>query len=354
MKPIRVAIYGVGQIGAGIARLLLQKPGLQVVGAVDAAPEKVGRDLGQVLGLGQRLGLTIVADGSSLFSKTKVDIVVHSTGSYLKQAQKQLEQMAQAGADVVSTCEELAYPYISHPTIAQRLHRLARKHGVSILGTGINPGFVMDTLPIVLSGVCQDIRRITVTRVLDASSRRPAFQRKIGAALTPAKFEQKMEEKAITGHVGLEQSIAMIASALGWKLDAIRIEQAQPVIAFTPVASSAVRVEPGNVSGLKQRAEGVLRGEAVIVLEFQAYLGAEQEYDAIKIEGTPPVYQKITPCLHGDAATIAIIANSIPKVIAAPPGLLTMKDLPIPSAVLCDVRECIPRLGQRWRRVQST
>lgn len=353
MRPIRVAVYGVGQIGSGIARLLLQKPELQVVGAVDAAPEKASRDLGEVLGLGKDLGLKVVTDADSLFSRTKVDIVVHSTSSYLNQVQHQIGQIVRAGANMVSTCEELAYPYVSHPAIARRVDRLARKYGVSVLGTGVNPGFVMDTLPIVLSSVCQDIRKITVTRVINASGRRLAFQKKIGAGLTPAEFRQRMAEKTITGHVGLQQSIAMMASALGWKLDEIRIEPAQPLIARTAVASDAIRVGAGCVSGLKQMAQGIMRGETVIVLEFHACLGAEEEYDAVKVEGTPIIYQKITPCLHGDAATIAIVVNSIPKVMSAPPGLLTMKDMLLPAAVLGDVREGIPGSGQHSRRVRA-
>ena len=152
-------------------------------------------------------------------------------------------------------------------------------------------------------------------------------------------FEKKLREKAITGHVGLEQSIGMIADALKWQLDKISVDPVKPVIATTNVASEAVKVKRGQVAGLKQSAQGFVGGKERITLEFQAYIGAEEEYDAVTIDGVPPIHQKISPCVHGDFATIAVIVNSIPKVINAPPGLVTMIDLPIPSAALEDMRK---------------
>lgn len=331
---ITVILYGVGQIGTEIGRLLVRKPGFRVVGAVDRAPNKVGRDLGQALGLGRDLGIEVAADAGALFSGVKAEAVAHATGSYLREVYPQLAGALEAGLNVVSTCEELSFPYRSHPEEAQALDRLARRHGARVLGTGINPGFVMDTLPILLSGACQEIREIRVSRVMNAATRRPAFQKKIGAGLTPKEFREKMETGAISGHVGLEQSIAMLASAVGWKLEAIEVEPAQPVIAPKAVESPVLRVGPGQVSGLSQQARGVVGGRAVIVLDFQAYLGAAEEYDAVTIDGVPPVRQRISPCLHGDAATAAIVVNAIPKLLSAPPGLHTMKDLPLLSATL--------------------
>lgn len=152
-------------------------------------------------------------------------------------------------------------------------------------------------------------------------------------------FEKKIKAKAITGHVGLVQSIGMIARALKWQLDEIRVDPVKPVIAKKNVASESVKVKRGQVAGLKQCAHGIVGGKERVTLEFQAYIGAKEEYDAVTIDGVPPIRQKISPCVHGDLATIAVIANSIPKVINAPPGLITMKDLPIPSAALEDMRK---------------
>jgi 4-hydroxy-tetrahydrodipicolinate reductase len=242
------------------------------------------------------------------------------------------------GIDVISTCEELSYPYISEIEIAEKLDILAKKHRKTILGTGINPGFLMDTLVIMLTAVCQEIEKITVARVMNAATRRLPFQKKVGAGLTVEEFRRKIKNREITGHVGLEQSIAMIADALKWRLDKLKVGSVEPVIAERLFESSDIRVEVGEVAGLRQKARGILSEKDVIVLDFQAYVArAEEEYDAISIDGVPSVEQRIQPCVHGDIGTIAVVVNSIPKVINAPAGLLTMKDLPVPSAALEDM-----------------
>jgi len=162
--------------------------------------------------------------------------------------------------------------------------------------------------------------------------------------LSVEEFRQKMKDKEITGHVGLEQSIAMIADALAWKLDKIAVEPVEPVVAKKLVQSKDIRVDAGKVAGLKQKAKGMMQGKEIVLLDFQAYIGAEEEYDSVIIKGVPEIRQKISPCVHGDLGTIAMIVNSIPKVINAPAGLLTMKDLPIPSAALEDMRKYVKEI----------
>ncbi|MEM2419958.1 MAG: dihydrodipicolinate reductase [Candidatus Bathyarchaeia archaeon] len=338
MEEVKVVSYGVGAVGSLIAKTLLEKSGVKVVGAIDVAKDKVGRDLGEVLGL-NKLGITISSDTNTVLSKTKPDIVVHATSSYLKDTYSQIASIVKHGVDVISTCEELSYPYYSEPKLAKELDELAKKHGATVVGTGINPGFLMDTLVITLTAVCQKIDKIEAVRVMNAATRRLPFQKKIGAGLTVEEFRQKIEGGEITGHVGLEQSIAMIADALAWKLDGIKAEPVEPVIAKQPVKSNFITVETGKVAGLRQRAKGMVKGREVIVLDFQAYIGAEEEYDAITITGVPTVRQKIQPCIHGDIGTVAMVINAIPKVLNAPAGLLTMKDLPVPSAALEDIRK---------------
>lgn len=338
MEKIRVVLYGVGAIGSRIARFLLKKEGVEIVGAIDIAKDKVGKDLGEVLGVGKRLGVVVSNDPDSVFCKACADIVVHATSSYLKDVYPQIAPLARYGVNVVSTCEELSYPYVSAPELAKKLDALGIKYGVTFLGTGINPGFLMDTLVITLTGVCQRVNKIKVERVMNAATRRVPFQKKIGAGLTEKEFKRKIRAKAITGHVGLEQSIGMIADALKWKLDRIKVDPVEPVIAEKSVASEAIKVKRGQVAGLRQCAHGFVGGER-ITLEFQAYIGAEEEYDAVTIDGVPPIRQKISPCVHGDLATIAVVVNSIPKVINAPPGLITMKDLSVPSAAPEDMRK---------------
>jgi 4-hydroxy-tetrahydrodipicolinate reductase len=341
MRNVRVILFGVGAVGALIAKFLLEKDGVEIVGAIDIANDKVGRDLGEVLGLDKKLQIKISSDTEALLTKVEADIAVHTTSSFLKDTFPQIASIIKHGVKVVSTCEELTFPYHTEPKLARELDSLAKKYKTTVLGTGINPGFLMDTLVIMLTSVCQEIERIEVGRVMNAATRRLPFQKKIGAGLTVDEFKQKIATKQITGHVGLEQSIAMIADALGWKFDRIVIESVEPVIADRTVRSKDIKVEAGNVAGLRQKAKGIMKNREVVLLNFQAYIGAEEEYDAITIEGTPTVKQKIQPCVHGDIGTVAMVVNSIPKVLNAAPGLLTMKDLPVPSAALEDIRKYI-------------
>jgi len=329
---MKAVLYGVGAVGSLIAKFILQKEGIEIVGAIDVAKEKVNRDLGEVLRLGKRVGVTISNDAEAVLSKMKPNIVVHTTSSYLKDVFPQLAEIVKQGVNVVSTCEELSYPHYSEPQLAKKLDALAKKHQVTILGTGINPGFLMDTLVITLTAACQKIEKIKAVRVMNAATRRVPFQKKIGAGLSAKEFHKAIEKKLITGHVGLEQSISMIAAALAWKLDKIEVNAVEPVIAKKTVRSEAIEVETGYAAGLKQIAKGYRKGKEAITLDFQAYIGAEEEYDSIVIEGVPNINQKITPCVHGDEGTVAMIVNAIPKVINASPGLVTMKDLSVPSA----------------------
>jgi 4-hydroxy-tetrahydrodipicolinate reductase len=341
MRRIRIALYGVGVIGSLVAKSLLEKEGVEIVAAIDIAENKVGKDLGEILQLDRKLGITVSDDVDAVLPRTKPDIAIHTTSSFLKDTYPQIASIVKHGVNVVSTCEELSYPYATEPELAKKLDTLARKHDATILGTGINPGFLMDALVIMLTAPCQRIEKIEVTRVMNAATRRLPFQKKIGAGLATEEFKRKMVKKEITGHVGLEQSMAMIASALAWKLDKIAIEPVEPVIAKKAVESKDTKVKTGDAAGLRQKAKGVKNGKEVIILDFQAYIGAEEEYDAVTITGVPNVKQKIQPCVHGDIGTIAMVVNSIPKVINAPTGLLTMKDLPIASAAVEDMRKYI-------------
>jgi len=341
MKKIRIILYGVGAVGSLIAKFLLEKEGVEIVGAVDAAKDKIGKDLGEILGLNKKLEIRISNNVNAVLSKVEADMAIHATSSYLEDTYPQLASIVKHGVNVVSTCEELSYPQYSKPELAKKLDALAKKHDVTVLGTGINPGFLMDTLVITLTAVCQKIDKIEATRVMNAGTRRLPFQKKVGAGLTVEEFRRKMESRQITGHVGLEQSIAMIADVLAWKLDKIEVEPVKPIVAKKRVESRDIIVEAGTVAGLRQRARGKMKGKEVITLDFQAYIGAEEEYDAITIEGVPKIREKIQPCVHGDISTVAMIVNSIPKVMNASAGLLTMKDLPVPSAAIEDMRRYV-------------
>ena len=335
--------YGIGAVGSRIAKFMLEKEGLQIVGAIDADRNKVGQDLGELLELNKKLGVTVSDDIDRVLSKASCDVVVHATSSYLRDVYPQITPLARYGVNVISTCEELSYPYLSEPELAKKLDNLGLKYAMTFLGTGINPGFLMDTLVITLTGACQKIEKITAQRVMNAATRRVPFQKKIGAGLTVDEFKRKMATKEITGHVGLEQSIGMIAAAIGWDLDKIAVDTVEPVVAHRQVESEAIKVKKGQVAGLRQTARGIVKRKDAITLDFQAYIGAKDEHDSIIVEGLPLIHQTISPCVHGDYATVAMIVNMIPKVMNAHPGLLTMKDLPVPSAAVEDMRKYLTR-----------
>ncbi|MEM1586104.1 MAG: hypothetical protein QXX99_02480 [Candidatus Bathyarchaeia archaeon] len=335
-SEVNVVLVGVGQIGSEIARLLLKKSGVRIVGAVDPSPEKAGRDLGDVIRIREKMGIIVQKSVADL--NVNADIAVHATTSFLDKAYPQIVELIKRGFNVISTCEELSYPHIVNEEVAKAIDNLAKEHGVTVLGSGINPGFLMDTLVITLTAICQDIRRIVVERNIDASKRRPSFQKKIGAGLSVKEFNEKVGKGEITGHIGLKQSIAMIADSIGVKLSSIVEEPIKPVIAEERVESDFITVKPGFVAGVSQKAYGSLGDRPFITLIFKAYIGAAWECDSIFIDGTPTINQRITPCVHGDVSTAAIIVNLIPRIINAPPGLKTMKDMQALSAVLGDMR----------------
>ena len=200
---------------------------------------------------------------------------------------------------------------------------------MAVLGTGVNPGFAMDTLPIALSAVCERVDRIVVQRLQDARIRRLPFQQKIGAGLTTEQFQKKVNDGSVR-HVGLTESIAMIADAMGWTLDRIT-DEIHPKLATVTISSEYLAVDPGYVAGIIQDGVGYRKGEPVVKLHMEAYLGAPETFDSVDIEGSPNLSMKIAGGIHGDVATASIAVNSIPKVLQAVPGLHTMRDLPLPS-----------------------
>jgi 4-hydroxy-tetrahydrodipicolinate reductase len=213
--------------------------------------------------------------------------------------------------------------------VAKRIDALAKRARVAVLGTGVNPGFTMDALPIALTGVCERVEKIHVDRIQDASIRRLPFQKKIGAGLTREQFMEKVKDGSVR-HVGLAESITMIADAMGWKLDRVT-DEIHPKMATHKTSSQFLTVEAGQVCGLVQDGVGYRKGEPIITLHMEAYLGAPESYDGVRITGNPPLAMKISGGVHGDVATASITVNSIPKVIAAPPGLRTMRDMVLPS-----------------------
>ena len=326
---IRVVHVGLGPVGAAIARQVATRKGLQLVGGIDIDPAKAGRDVGDVIGLGRALRARVSPEPAKALKAARAHVAVLSTGSTLASIMPQVEQILKARVAIVSTAEEMAYPTRRNLRLWNRIDKLAKRAKVAVLGTGINPGFVMDVLPLLLTTPCERVDAIVVNRVIDARGRRLPFQQKVGAGLTPQQFKAQVEEGSVR-HVGFTQSIQMLADAMGWRLDRIT-EEVKPKFANETVASEFLAVDPGYVSGIVQDGVGYKNGRGLIRLHLEAYLGAPDSHDSILIEGSPRLSFTIPGGIHGDAGTAAVIVNCIPRVLAAPPGLRTMRDLPIPG-----------------------
>jgi len=324
-----VVHFGLGPIGAAVAKEIAARAGFRIVGGIDTDPAKVGRDLGDVVGLPRRLGMKVSSDPAAALKKAKPHVVILCTSSSMKQVMPQLQSVLKARVPIVATTEELAYPGYTHVRLAKQVDALAKKARVAVLATGVNPGFVMDALPIALTAVCQRVDRVTVHRIQDARHRRLPFQQKIGAGLTTEQFQKRVDAGSIK-HVGFTESIAMIADALGWTLDRIT-DHVEPKLAQVTVSSEFLAVDPGYVCGIVQEGTGYRRKEPAIRLRMEAYLGAPDPYDLIEIDGNPRLSVRIAGGVHGDVATAAMVVNSIPKVLGAAPGLRTMRDMPLPS-----------------------
>ena len=326
---IRVLFYGLGPIGAAVARQVASRKGFQIVGAVDIDRAKIGLDLGDVIGLGKKLRIRVTNDAVGAIKAGRPHVAVLCTSSSLKKVMPQIEAVLAKKVAIVSTTEELSYPVGKNRALARRIDVLAKKAKVAVVGTGVNPGFAMDALPITLTGICERVDSIRVDRIQDARSRRLPFQQKIGSGLTKEQFARKVKEGSVR-HVGLAESVTMIADAMGWKLDKIT-DEIQPKIAETGVESELIAVDPGYVCGIIQDGIGYRKGQALVTLHMEAYLGAPESFDTVTVTGHPNITQKISGGLHGDVATASIIVNSIPKILRVAPGLRTMADMPIPS-----------------------
>jgi len=325
-RQIHVVQYGVGPIGAGIVRLMLDKERLLVTGAIDIDREKIGKDLGLVAGAERSIGVVVSQDAKTVLS-SRPDVVVHCTSSLLPDVADQLVECLQASAHVVSTCEELAYPFRKYPELSEKLDRCARQHNAVLLGIGVNPGFAMDKLVLTLATVCHRVTKVQVHRVVDASRRRLPLQKKVGAGLTVEEFQARVAQGVIKHH-GLPESVAMIADYIGLPVDRID-ESIEPVVAAETVRAGNLEIPRGRVLGIHQVAHGVSQGNESVRLELEMYAGASEPIDSIAIEGLPALKLDVPGGIHGDYATVAVAVNCIPSVLEAKPGLRTAGDIPM-------------------------
>jgi 4-hydroxy-tetrahydrodipicolinate reductase len=340
MKEVKVIQYGVGAMGFLMVKTALKRKGLRLVGAIDQG-KKVGMDLGEAIGLGSKLGISISGDPQTLLRNTDADIILHATASFLDEVYPQIAMAVEAGMSVISICEELAYPWYRNPELANKIDRLATENGVTVLGTGVSPGFSLDTLVIHCTGLCAEVKRITAKRISDSSLYGPNVLDRRGLGLSLEEWKKRVSEKRITGHIGSHESMRMIGASLGWDLDDTVEMPIEPIITESGIELPYAKIERGTVCGYNQKAYALMEGKKVILFENEGMVYAEGEEhhteDSVHIEGDPEISLAIRPGLPGDVTAASVPVNAIAQVMASRPGLVSMKDLPNPAALM-DIR----------------
>ena len=325
---IKLAQFGLGPIGLETLKLAATKSWAEIVGGIDIDPAKIGKDLGELTGTKALRGRRVYGSLEELVAQEKPDIIFHTAVSKFKVAFPQIEPMARQGISVVSSCEELLFPQLREPRLAAKLHKICQDAGSRIVGTGVNPGFVMDVLPVCLTGVSRKVRALHVQRVVNASTRRAPLQRKIGSGWPPGEF-RRLFKQGKAGHAGLKESLALIAHCLGWRVETI-VETGDAVVADHDIRTQHLEVKKGQTCGLHQRAEAKVDGTVRLTLDIKMYLDAANPRDAVQIEGDPPLDVVINGGVAGDQATVAALVNTARGLLQAPVGLLLMTDLPVP------------------------
>lgn len=329
MKRIKVAQFGLGPIGIESLRLAAQQPWLEIVGAVDNDPAKVARPLTEITGLGQLDGLRVTRDLEALFRETPPEVILHTASSSAAATLAQMRLALEFGVSVATTCEQMIFPALKEPELVKECDALCRHTGARVVAAGVNPGFVMDVLPIALTGVSRSVERVFVERVVDASTRRGSLQAKIGSGQDAEECRDKLRTGR-AGHAGLIESAALVAHAMGWALDSLT-EEGEPVIAAREIATPFFTVPKGRVCGIRQRAIGTSGGVERVVLDIAMFLGAPEPHDRIVVRGRPPLDVMIPNGVAGDDATVAALINVVPRLLAAAPGLRLATELALPK-----------------------
>ncbi len=340
-------IWGFGAMGSGMAKMLLKKKGVDIVGVCDKAEARKDKSMFEVLGVekGDRPEVIIKGDPEEVIKEKSADVVLLATDSFTKNAFDKIKFVLENGINVVSTAEEMAYPQAQSPELAKKMDKIAKENGVSVLGTGINPGLIMDLLVVVLTGACEEVSHIEAERVNSLSPFGRAVMEEQGVGVTKEEFEQGVKDNTIAGHVGFHESIRMIADAIGWKLDGQISQSKDPIVSNVYRKAPYAEVQPGNVAGVKMLGHGMVDGERKIEMihpqQVEPQLEGVETGDYIRIKGTPDIDMAIKPEVPGGIGTIAMCVNMIPHIINADAGLKTMLDLPVPRAIMGDMRELI-------------
>jgi len=346
MRNIWVAIWGFGAMGSGITKVLLQKTGVEITGVCDLHPNRVGKSIFELLGVerGDRADVIASSDIDIVLPERGADVCIIATDSFTKEVYPKLVKVLSRGINAISTAEEMSCPAAKEPELAKEINRVAKEFGVTALGTGINPGLMMDLLAICLTGCMTRVDKVTCRRVNSLSPFGPLVMQEQGVGLSPEAFQEGVDTGELAGHVGFSESIGMIAQALGWKIDEFS-QQMSPILTEVDRKSPYGFAARGNVAGVNMTGQGYVDGKVKIDMihpqQIEPELGGTHTGDYITLEGTPPVHMQIQPEVDGGIGTIAMCVNMIPHVINARAGLKTMIDLPVPHAIMGDMREQI-------------
>jgi 4-hydroxy-tetrahydrodipicolinate reductase len=345
MQNINVVIWGFGAMGKGIAEMLVTKKGVQICGVCDVNPNIVGKNfLDFIENTSDHPNVKVNDDIDNILSSNKVDVVLLATDSFTKKAYDKIVKVLEYGVNVISTAEEMAYPKANEKVLAEKLDKLAKEKKVTILGTGINPGFVMDLLVIALTGVMTKVNHISVERVNSLSPFGPTVMDEQGVGISSDEFNKRKAEGNLAGHVGFKESVTMIADALGVNLSKFT-QSMKPILTNVDRKSKYGEAKKGSLAGIDMIAEGSINDKSFIDMKHPQQIEPELEGiktgDYINLEGSPNVNMCITPEIDGGIGTIAMCVNMIPHVLNANPGLKTMIDLPVPRAILGDMRDLV-------------
>jgi len=324
MKRTRVIQFGLGPIGNIITKYLIERDLYEITGAVDIDPQKAGKDIGELAGIAP-LGVRVSDNTDEVLCKAKADVAIVSTHAELDKVKPLILDILSEGKHIISTCEELVYPWFTNHEAAEEIDRTAKLNHAAVLSTGANPGFMMDYLPVTLTSVCQEVEKVTVERYQNALFRRESFQKKLGAGLDADSFRKQVDAKKIR-HIGLTESVHYIADILGWKLTSTN-QCIEPVIAEGSLKLDKYDIEKGCALGFLQTISGFINESEVIRMEFKACIGERHSHDKIIIKGNPSIAMNIDGGVNGDIATCAIVVNLIPAVLRLSPGLKTMADI---------------------------
>ena len=346
MRNIRVGIWGFGAMGSGMAKMLVKKTGIEIVSVCDINPNNTGKSMYDVLNIekGDRAEALINPNYEEAFKEGMMDVVLVATDSFTKKAYDKIKFLLERKINVISTAEEMSFPQAQEPELAKQLDEIAKTNKVSVIGTGINPGFVLDLLILALTGTCEEVDYIKAARVNDLSPFGTAVMVEQGVGTTREVFENGVNDGSIAGHVGFSESINMITNGIGWNLQKIT-ETKEAIMSNVYRKSQYAEVESGNVAGCRQCGYGYVDGDVKIEMEHPQQILPELENihtgDFVQIKGIPNINLQITPEIPGGIGTIAMCVNTIPHIINAAPGLKTMLDIPVPRAMMGDVRNFI-------------